>query len=82
MLAELKRLLGVDGNPTFRHKTSWPKAIPQYGLGYQNVLDALGKVEKSHPGLHFAGNYRGGISVGDCIVNGLELGNRISQTSD
>ncbi|MFK7909409.1 MAG: protoporphyrinogen oxidase [Akkermansiaceae bacterium] len=78
VLAELKRLLGVDGKPTFRHKTSWSKAIPQYGLGYQSVLDALENVEKEHSGLHFAGNYRGGISVGDCIVNGLELGKRIS----
>ena len=78
VLAELDRLLGVNGKPTFRHKTIWPKAIPQYGLDYQNALDAMDKVEKNNPGLHFAGNYRGGISVGDCIVNGLELGTRLS----
>lgn len=78
VLAELKRLLGVTGTPTFRHQTSWSKAIPQYGLDYQSTLDALESVENAHPGLHFAGNYRGGISVGDCIVNGLELGNSLS----
>ncbi|MBT7959310.1 MAG: protoporphyrinogen oxidase [Akkermansiaceae bacterium] len=78
VLAELDRLLGVSGKPTFRHKISWPRAIPQYGLDYQNTLDAMDEVENNNPGLHFAGNYRGGISVGDCIVNGLELGTRLS----
>jgi len=71
---ELKRLLGITAPPTFNHRTSWQHAIPQYDLSYQNVIDAIENCENSHPGLHFAGNYRGGISVGDCIVNGLELG--------
>lgn len=74
VLAELNRLLGVTGTPTFRHRTAWTHAIPQYGLDYQTVIDALESTEKNHPGLFFAGNYRGGISVGDCIVNALELG--------
>lgn len=78
VLGELRRLLGVTGTPTFRHRTAWEKAIPQYGLDYQNVLDALDCAEGGHPGLHFAGNYRGGISVGDCVVNGLELGARLA----
>lgn len=79
VLDELKRLLGVTGTPTFRHQTSWPHAIPQYDLSYQTALDAMETCEQSHPGLHLAGNYRGGISVGDCIVNGLELGHSIAK---
>ena len=74
VLAELRRLLGVNGEPIFRHRTSWEHAIPQYNLDYQNALDALEACELKHPGLHFAGNYRGGISVTDCIINGLHLG--------
>jgi len=77
VLDELNRLLGVNGSPTFHHRTAWPHAIPQYGLDYQNTLDAIETCESRHPGLHLAGNYRGGISVGDCIVNGLELGNSL-----
>ncbi|MBT8036901.1 MAG: protoporphyrinogen oxidase [Verrucomicrobiae bacterium] len=82
VLDELNRLLGVTGSPTFRHRTTWNHAIPQYGLDYQNVLDALESCESHHPGLHFAGNYRGGISVGDCIVNGLELGRSLTSTEN
>lgn len=78
VLKELGRLLGVTGQPTFRHRTSWQHAIPQYDLQYQGILDAMESCEQQHPGLHLAGNYRGGISVGDCIVNGLKLGQQLS----
>ncbi|NWK54658.1 protoporphyrinogen oxidase [Verrucomicrobiaceae bacterium N1E253] len=77
VLDELKRLLGVEGAPSFRHRTSWQHAIPQYSLDYQKVIDAIQTCENDYPGLHLAGNYRGGISVGDCMVNGLELGQTI-----
>jgi len=79
VLDELGKLLGVKGAPTFRHQTSWPQAIPQYSLDYQDKLDAMASCEKAHPGLHLAGNYRGGISVGDCIVNGLALGEKLAR---
>ncbi len=77
VLDELKKLLGVRGTPTFRHSTSWQHAIPQYNIGYSKVLNALKDCESSHPGLHFAGNYRNGISVTDCIINGLNLGHHL-----
>ena len=79
VLDELNKLLGVTGAPTFRHRTTWPRAIPQYSLNYQQKLDTLNACEQSHPGLHLAGNYRGGISVTDCMLNGLELGKQIIQ---
>lgn len=78
VLDELHRLLGVTGQPTFRHRSPWQHAIPQYELEYQQIINTLEGCEKANPGLHFAGNYRGGISVGDCIVNGLELGKSLS----
>jgi oxygen-dependent protoporphyrinogen oxidase len=77
VLSELKRLLGINAQPTFCHRSTWKHAIPQYDLNYQQVLNVIEACETSHPGLHFAGNYRGGISVGDCIVNGLKLGKHL-----
>ena len=79
VLDELRKLLGVTGSPSFRHQTSWPRAIPQYSLDYQHKLDTLSTCEQSCPGLHLAGNYRGGISVVDCMLNGLDLGKQLSQ---
>jgi oxygen-dependent protoporphyrinogen oxidase len=79
VLDELHKLLGVTGAPTFRHQTSWPRAIPQYSLNYQDKLDTMIACEQSHRGLHLAGNYREGISVIDCMLNGLDLGKQLSQ---
>ncbi|MGB0993758.1 MAG: protoporphyrinogen oxidase [Akkermansiaceae bacterium] len=79
VLAELRKLLGVSGEPTFSHRTSWQKAIPQYGLDYQQVINAINATEKEHKGLHLAGNYRGGISVSDCLLNGLNLGEQLAK---
>ncbi|HAB36800.1 MAG TPA: hypothetical protein DCE52_02145 [Rhodobacteraceae bacterium] len=79
VLDELRKLLGVTGTPSFRHQTSWPRAIPQYSLDYQQKLDTLSTCEQSHSGLHLVGNYRGGISVVDCMLNGLDLGKQLSQ---
>ncbi|WP_309383316.1 protoporphyrinogen oxidase [Cerasicoccus frondis] len=69
-LHELNNLLGVTGEPEFAEVTVWPRAIPQYNVGYGEFLDTISQVEKTCPGLHLLGNYRGGISVGQCILNG------------
>lgn len=73
---EITKLLGISGEPTYQKVSVWEKAIPQANLGYQAVLDELDRVESLYPNLHFAGNYRTGISLPDSIINGLEQGNR------
>lgn len=75
---ELFELTGLTGEPVFRDHIYWPNAIPSYHTGYDDVLAALQSFEKENPGLHAAGNFRGGISVPDCIRNGLELGGKLS----
>lgn len=70
---EISKNLGISGEPVFHKLTNWKQAIPQVTLDHQQVLDELNQVEKDNPGLKFAGNYRGGISVGDCLINGINL---------
>jgi oxygen-dependent protoporphyrinogen oxidase len=74
---DLKALLGAKGAAVFRRIIRWPRAIPQYNRGYGEILSALEKLEAAHPGLHFVGNYRGGIAAGQCIRNGLRLAEEI-----
>jgi len=76
-LAQLDKLLGVEGQPVFSHHTYWPKAIPQYSVGYDTYLQCMDQMEKTNPGFYLAGNYRGGVSVPDCIINGFETAERI-----
>jgi len=67
VLPELKQLLGVSGQPTFVHHKHWPRAIPQYKLGYGALLAQMDEVEANFHGLKLAGNYRDGISLSYCI---------------
>jgi len=69
---EVSELLGAKGDPEFVETTVWPKAIPQYNVGYGEFLSAMTAAEQAHPGLHLLGNYRRGISVGQCILNAAE----------
>lgn len=70
---ELCELLGVRGAPVFSHIQRWPRAIPQYTLGYHRFKDAISAVEASSPGLFIGGNCRDGISLGNCIESGRRL---------
>jgi protoporphyrinogen/coproporphyrinogen III oxidase len=74
VLADLRALLGVSGEPVFSHVTAWPHAIPQYNLGYERVLAAITAAEARHPGLFIGGHVRDGISVANCISAGMRLG--------
>jgi len=64
---EIESLLGASGYPTFVHHKHWPKAIPQYKLGYGKILAAIEQIEAKHPDLTLAGNYRTGISLTYCL---------------
>ena len=73
----LRELIGLRGEPVFRHRVHWPKAIPQYEIGFGRILDSMDRLEQGHPGFYLAGNYRTGISVGDTINAAFDLAGRI-----
>ncbi len=64
---ELAKLLGAGAAPDFCEVRRWRQAIPQYTLGYGARMDVLNDAERAMPGLFFCANYRGGISISDCI---------------
>lgn len=78
-LRDLQGLLGIRGKPTYQHHCLFPWAIPQYNVGYKKFLDFMTATETRFPGLYFAGNYRDGISSGNCIVSGHDVADRITQ---
>jgi oxygen-dependent protoporphyrinogen oxidase len=74
---DLNVLLGVRGKPTFQHSVFYPRAIPQYNLGYGRFRDAMNEVERKAPGFFLAGHYRDGISLSDSIVSGCKIAERV-----
>jgi oxygen-dependent protoporphyrinogen oxidase len=78
-MADLRVLLGVKGQPVFTHTKTWPKAIPQYNVGYGKYRELLSEIERTSPNLFFAGHYRDGVSLGDSIVSGVNIAERVGK---
>jgi len=74
---DLRVLLGVSGKPVFQHCVLYPKAIPQYNVGYGRYRDLMNEIENRASGLFFAGHYRDGVSLGDSILSGCNIVERV-----
>jgi oxygen-dependent protoporphyrinogen oxidase len=77
---DLRVLLGVTGKPTFQHCVLYPKAIPQYNVGYGRYRELMNEIENKAAGLFFAGHYRDGVSLGDTIVSGCNVVERVEKS--
>jgi len=66
---DLRVLLGARGRPAFQHCAFYPKAIPQYNVGYGKFKKLMDEIEAKARGLFFAGSFRDGISLGDSILS-------------
>jgi oxygen-dependent protoporphyrinogen oxidase len=78
VLKDLEDLIGANGEPTFKEHVFWPNSIPAYHTGYDEVLNVFESIEARNPGLYLAGNFRNGVSVPDCIKNGIALADQVS----
>jgi oxygen-dependent protoporphyrinogen oxidase len=79
VLDELRTLLGIRGEPSFKAIQIWPKAIPQYVLGYGRFKDIVEQTEQNNPSLVLAGTYRDGISLGEAMSSGLRAAERLGR---
>jgi len=73
---DLAKLLAISAPPVYQHIVRWPRAIPQYNLGYGEMLAAIEQTEQAWPGLALAGSYRGGVSVPQCLETGRAAARR------
>ncbi len=77
VVADLRVLLGVKGRPVFNHSVFYPRAIPQYNVGYGRFKDLMSDLEAKAPGLFLAGHFRDGISLSDSIVSAGNVAERV-----
>lgn len=77
VLEEFERTMGIEADPVLVETRFWEKAIPQYNLGYIEHVRCFERFERENPGLFLAGNYIGGISLGDCVRNSRPLAQRV-----
>lgn len=69
VIEEFQSIMKIKTEPVYKNYRYWNKAIPQYNLGYIEHEKYFDEFEQSNPGIFLSGNYRGGISVGDCFKN-------------
>jgi len=73
---ELAMIMNIAGTPVFSRVTRWEKAIPQYRIGHLSIMETISEFESRYPGIFLSGNFRGGIAVGDCVINSELMANR------
>jgi len=74
---DLRVLLGVKGRPVFARSVFWPRAIPQYNVGYGRYREAMDRIENQAAGFFIAGHFRDGVSLGDSILSGCNAVERV-----
>lgn len=75
--SDLAQLLDIKGKPTFKIAHYYPRAIPQYDVGYGAFKDHLALIQERCPGLCIGGNYTRGPSLSDNILSGFEFSDRL-----
>ena len=77
-ITDLRRMVGVRGEPHFSRIIRHRRALPQYNIGHQMFLTDLENNLRHLPGLFVTGNYLHGVSVRACISNGVGIAGRVA----
>lgn len=75
---ELRDLMGLEPPPDEAIVHRWPHAIPQYRVGHRDFVRRVEAFERGQPGMYLVGNYRGGISLGDCVSQAHSMSAKIA----
>jgi oxygen-dependent protoporphyrinogen oxidase len=75
---EMRRAMGVRGEPVFCRIVRWPRAIPQYNLGHLDRVARIEAAAAAFPGLFLTGNALHGIAMGDCAEQGEIVAARVA----
>lgn len=78
---DLRELVGVKGKPVFVKHSFWPRAIPQYQIGYERHFETMSRLEDRTPGLFIGGQCRDGISLPDCCKSGEKLAAKVAEAA-
>jgi oxygen-dependent protoporphyrinogen oxidase len=70
VLAELDRLLGIQGSPIYRSVAHWPSTMPQYHVGHRELVAQIDARVALLPNVALAGNAYHGVGIPNCIHSG------------
>ncbi len=71
---DLEKLIGLRGKPKFVKYNFIKKGIAQYKIGHEDYMEIIKDFEAEYDGsIKFVGSYIGGVGVGKCMENSMEL---------
>lgn len=77
---DIKKILMKDGTevkPVVVGTRRWERAIPQYNIGYWEILKEATESVAECPGIFLGGNYTSGVAFGDCVLWGTDTAPKI-----
>jgi oxygen-dependent protoporphyrinogen oxidase len=77
IFAEIAPILAITAPPLWQEASYWPQAIPQYHFGHLELIQAVQQAVSKFNDLFLLGNWQGGISLGDGLVNALNLAEQL-----
>jgi len=79
VLEDLNTLFNIESEPFNSFIYRYPNSMPQYILGYNELLDKINEELRKYPLLSLSGNAYGGIGIPDSIKSGKDAAQYIFQ---
>ncbi len=76
---ELSEIMGFTANPAACRVHRWPRAMPQYEVGHQALVEEIERKVDAIPGLYLTGNAFTGIGIPDCIRRSRQVAGQLVQ---
>lgn len=73
LLAEVRPLLGLRGEPRAHALVRWRGALPHYDLDHPRRLERIERALHGHPGLALLGNWLHGIGLNALVADARRL---------
>jgi protoporphyrinogen/coproporphyrinogen III oxidase len=81
VVAELRELIGLSGEPEFFDVARWPGMMPQYHVGHLDLIRQIEERSAAIPHFALAGNAYRGVGIPFCVRSGELAAERIMQSS-
>jgi len=65
--------------PVHQSIQRWPQAMPQYLVGHQSRLDALGAAMRHVPGVFLTGAAYRGVGIASCVADAGRIATAVAQ---
>ncbi len=72
LLEEMRKILGIDGQPLLTTVAHWPRTMPQYHVGHRELVREIENAAQADPTLALAGNAFHGVGIPNCIRSGFD----------